>query len=282
MKTILGIEYGRGATAKIVAGGPALAPAAVKQMYPNADWTTLVADAYDAQLCARDRFGDCFNIQKKIVAATPDEPHIMIGGDHSTNFGHFTALANNLPDEDLCLIYIDAHLDIHTPESSRAQASGAPHGTNVRALLGDGDARWLSLQTHRPALRPENIFYLGTRSFENAEIEFARSQNIYMRSPTDLQSPTDWARAAREIRQSIGTRPYVVSFDFDAIDPAAFRDVLVPETGGISPNAAEYFVHTFAPDAHSFEFVEYAPSGDRASAELVNKLVGIALDALPD
>ena len=144
------------------------------------------------------------------MAATPDEPHIMIGGDHSTNFGHFTALANNLPDEDLCLIYIDAHLDIHTPESSRAQASGAPHGTNVRALLGDGDARWLSLQTHRPALRPENIFYLGTRSFENAEIEFARSQNIYMRSPTDLQSPTDWARAAREIRQSIGTRCHLI------------------------------------------------------------------------
>ena len=38
MKNIMGIEYGRGATAAIVIdGGPALAPAAVKQMYPDAE-----------------------------------------------------------------------------------------------------------------------------------------------------------------------------------------------------------------------------------------------------
>ena len=264
MKHIMGIEYGRGATAVVVVkGGPALAPAAVKKMYPNFDWTTVVADAYDADLCAHDRFGDCFQIQKKIVAATPDDPHLMIGGDHSVNFGHFTALANKLPDEDLCLIYIDAHLDIHTPESSRTQASGAPHGTNIRALMGDGDARWLSLQTKRPALRPENIFYLGARSYEPAEINFVREHNIYMRSPADLQTPDDW----------------VYAFDFDAIDPNIFPDVLVPEKNGLSAQAAEYFIRKFAPDAHSFEFVEYAPSGNAACTEIVKKFVGIVLDS---
>ena len=72
MKSIMGIEYGRGATAVVVVnGGPALAPSAVKEMYPDADWTTVIADPYDAQLCATDRFGDCFQVQKKIVAATP-------------------------------------------------------------------------------------------------------------------------------------------------------------------------------------------------------------------
>lgn len=277
MKSILGIEYGRGATAKIVNGGPALAPAAVKNMYPDADWAIVVADPYDPELCARDRFGDCFNVQKKIVATTPEEHHVMIGGDHSVNFGHFTALANRIPNEDLCLIYIDAHLDIHTPQSSVAQASGAPHGTNVRALLGDGDARWLSLQTKRPALRPENIFYLGTRSYEPAEIEFARGQNIYIRTPDMLQTPDDWQRAVSEIKQRLDMRRYVVSFDFDAIDPKTFCDVLVPEPNGISIDAARYFTNAFAPDAHSFEFVEYAPTGDISSANIVKELVGIAL-----
>lgn len=70
----------------------------------------------------------------------------------------------------------------------------------------------------------------------------------------------------------------VVSFDFDAIDPQVFHDVLVPESNGISADAAEYFVRAFASDAHSFEFVEYAPTGDVRSAEIVKKLVGIALD----
>ncbi len=278
MKSIMGIEYGRGATAVVVVnGGPALAPSAVKEMYPDADWTTVIADPYDAQLCATDRFGDCFQVQKKIVAATPYERHIMIGGDHSVNFGHFTALANRLPDEDLCLVYIDAHLDIHTPESSQAEASGAPHGTNVRALLGDGDARWLSLQMQRPALYPENLFYLGTRSYEPSEIKYVHTKNIYMRNASELQTQDAVITAANEVRRKIGARPYVVSFDFDAIDPKTFGDVLVPEPNGLSLQTAEYLIRTFAPDAHSFEFVEYAPSGDTNCADTVKKLIGIAL-----
>ena len=141
MNNIMGIEYGRGCLRTAIDGGPALAPAAIKQMFPNADWTTVVADPFDAAACQRDRFGENFQIQRKIYAATPDDAHIMIGGDHSVNYGHFVALRDGMPNEELCLVYIDAHLDIHTPETAFAQASGAPHGTNVRALLGDGDVK---------------------------------------------------------------------------------------------------------------------------------------------
>lgn len=275
----MGIEYGRGATAKVVAeGGPALAPSAVKAMYPNENWTTVVADPYDAEACKNDRFGENFQIQKKIVSSTPYEKHVMIGGDHSVNFGHFTALANRLQNEDLCLIYIDAHLDIHTPESSKAEASGAPHGTNVRALLGDGDERWLSLQLRRPALHHENVFYLGTRSYEPSEINFVNNKDIYVRHANELQTSDSWSQVVDEIKRKIGTRKFVVSFDFDAIDPTIFKDVLVPEPNGISLDAAEYFIRSFAPNAHSLEFVEYSPNNDARSAEIVKNLISIALN----
>lgn len=273
MTDILGIEYGRGATAKIVNGGPALAPAAVREMFPNAKWTIVTANPASDNECMADRFGDCFEIQKKIYAATPASRHIMIGGDHSTNFGHVAAIADSM-DDDLCMIYIDAHLDMHTPETSRAQASGAPHGTNVRADLGDGDARWLSIQKKCPALKPENIFYLGTRSFEPAEIEFVRENNIFMRTPNDMRSDTDIDNIITEIRRRIDGRPFIVSFDFDAIDPEFFKDVLVQESGGISMYAARRLVREFS-DAHSFEFVEYAPNGDAASENAVRELVSI-------
>ena len=170
MINMMGVAYGRAATATITDQGPTLAPAAIKSMFPEKQWTIVTPDEFNLAECIADRFGENFKIQQKIYNATPTTSHIMIGGDHSTNFGHFAAIADQFPDEDICLVYIDAHLDIHTPASSQAQASGAPHGTNVRALLGDGDSRWLSLQTKRPALRPENIFYLGTRSYEPAEL----------------------------------------------------------------------------------------------------------------
>ena len=272
MNNIMGIEYGRGCLRTAINGGPALAPRAIQEMFPNADWTTVVADEFNPDECARDRFGENYKIQQKIYAATPYERHIMVGGDHSVNYGHFAVLSDRTPSNDLCLIYIDAHLDIHTPESAARQASGAPHGTNVRALMGDGDARWLSLQKNKPALTPNRVFYLGTRSYEPAEIEFVHTNNIYMRTPEQLKTESDLRTVVNEIRQKIGNRPYVVSFDFDAIDPKYFRDVLVPAENGLTPDAAEYLIREFD-DAISYEFVEYAPSGDIPSAQIVKRLI---------
>lgn len=274
MTNFIGVEYSRGATAKIVEGGPALGPAAVQEMFPGANWTMISSAPVDAAECMADRFGDAFEIHKKIYSATPDTRHILIGGDHSVNFGHFAALADKMPDEDLCLIYIDAHLDIHTPESSQSEASGAPHGTNVRANLGEGDARWLSLQSKFPALRPENLFYLASRSYEPSEIAFVRENGIFMRTADSLQTDGDLDDAITEIRRRLDGRPFVVSFDFDAIDPQYFKDVLVPEPAGISMYAARRLTREFA-DAHSFEFVEYAPTGDAAAQAAVRELVGI-------
>lgn len=53
-----------------------------------------------------------------------------------------------------------------------------------------------------------------------------------------------------------------------------FKDVLVPEPEGISMYAARRLTREFA-DAHSFEFVEYAPTGDAAAQVAVRELVGI-------
>lgn len=276
-KKIMGIQYGRGATATITNDGPAHGPMAIRKMFPNADWIMVTPDEFDLSECMADRFGENAKIQKKIYENTPTESHIIIGGDHSVNFGHFAAIADNLASQDICLVYIDAHLDIHSPETSKTQASGAPHGTNVRALLGDGDKRWLALQKKQPALMPENIFYLATRSFEPAEIDYAKSQNIYIRTAEQLKNESDWDATVSEIRKKIGNRKFVVSFDFDAIDPSLFADVLVPEPNGISLDAARYFVNAFR-DAFSFEFVEYAPTGDTKSASIANELVKIIYD----
>ena len=278
MISIMGVEYGRGCLAVASDSACARAPAAVKKMFPGGDWTTVIADPFNPGECARDRFGENFKIQKKIYAATPFDRHIMIGGDHSVNFGHFAALADRMDDEELCLIYIDAHLDIHTPETARAQASGAPHGTNVRALLGEGDERWLSLVRRHPALRPQNVFYLGVRSWEDAEIQFVQKNNIFMRTAAQLRTKRDLQSAVNAVRMAIDARPYVISFDFDAIDPKYFKDVLVPAAGGITPDAAEFLLREFVHDAHSFEFVEYAPSGDKQSEDIVRNLVSIAVN----
>ena len=276
MTVFLGIEYGRGATKTIRNDGPALAPRKVQEMFPNATWTFVTPTPFNYEECVSDRFGENFKIQQEIYTNTPQTPHIMIGGDHSVNYGHFCAISDHLDTDDLCLVYIDAHMDIHTPETSKAQASGAPHGTNVRALLGDGDPRWLTIPQRQRVLKPENLFYIATRSFEPAEIEFATKNNITISFCKDIKNISDIEHIVSDIRHAIGDRPYVVSFDFDAINPEYFSDVLVPESGGLDVNMAKRLVESFR-DAYSFEFVEYSPTDDAKSSTIVQELIKILL-----
>lgn len=276
MTLFLGIEYGRGCLRTAIPDGPALGPTTIKKFFPNHKWSLITPAPFDAEKCKNDRFGENFEIQKQIYTHTPDKKHIMIGGDHSVNYGHFVAIRDKIQNSELCLVYVDAHLDIHTPESAKAQASGAPHGTNVRALLGTGDKRWLSLQQHTPALRPENLFYLGTRSYEPAEIEFVHKNNIYIKTADMLATESGLNSAINEIRKKINNRPFVLSLDFDVIDPTYFRDVLVPAPNGITVAAAEQIINAFR-DAYGFEFVEYAPTGDPRSAEIAKKLISILI-----
>jgi arginase family enzyme len=276
IRKVIGIKYSRGATKQIKDGGPALAPDAVHKMFPNEEWIFVTPDGINFEKYINDRFGENALIQQRIYDATPREHHILIGGDHSVNFGHFAAIADTLDTDDLCLVYIDAHLDIHTPESSRAEASGAPHGTNVRALLGEGDERWHSLQKRKPALKPENVFYLASRSYEPAEITNVRDKNIYIRHANELMDTASTQKIIDEIREKIGNRKFVVSLDFDAIDPSHFKDVLVPEPAGIGLDIVTQLVTAFS-DAHSFEFVEYAPTGHEQSGKIAHDLIEIAL-----
>ncbi len=274
MVKFLGAEYSRGATANVMNGGPALAPQAVQKMFPNADWVILTSANVSIAECLKDRFGDAYNMHKKIYANTPRERHIFIGGDHSVNFSHFAAIANMYPNEDLCLLYFDAHLDIHTPESSKREATGSPHGTNVRHLLGEGDKRWLSLSNNKPVLKHENLFYFGVRSFEPSEIKYVKDNNIFYLTPDQLQTQSDWNRAFKEVRQRIDGKKFVVSFDFDGIDNKYFKDVWVPETNGLSLEFARAFVSEFK-DAIGFEFVEWAVSGDKDCESVAKELIDI-------
>lgn len=277
MIKFLGVEYSRGATAKIVNGGPALAPRMVQKMFPNDDWTILSQQPISDEICMADRFGDTYNMHKQIYPNTPREKHIFIGGDHSVNFSHFAAIADQYQNEDICLVYFDAHLDIHTPESSKREASGAPHGTNVRHLLGQGDERWLSMAQKKPSLKHENLFYFGSRSFEPSEIQYVKDNNIFFKTPEQLKTKLDWDAAFKEVRQRIGNKKFVVSLDFDGIDEQYFKDVWVPESNGLSLDFARDFVNEFSRDAIGFEFVEWAVSGDKQSENVANELISIVV-----
>src|SRR5688572_1450388 len=91
---------------------------------------------------------------------------LVLGGDHSLGAGsvaasaHWVRAATSAP---LGLIWVDAHGDMNTPETSE---SGNVHGMPLAALLGQ-EPRELAIQEAdrpAPAVRPEHTVLVGIRN----------------------------------------------------------------------------------------------------------------------
>lgn len=63
---------------------------------------------------------------------------LVIGGDHALGIGSIAGTARTIPAKDLSVIWIDAHTDINTDETS---GSHNIHGMPLAACLGLGDKR---------------------------------------------------------------------------------------------------------------------------------------------
>lgn len=95
-----------------------------------------------------------------------------IGGDCAIELIPISYL-NKIYQEDLCIIYIDAHADLNTPESSPSKAF---HGMPLRTLLGEGNEEFISLLFS--TIKPEQICYVGLRDLDEPESEYIKRHNI--------------------------------------------------------------------------------------------------------
>jgi arginase len=207
---------------------------------------------------------------------------LVIGGDHSCSIGTWNGVARATPrSSTLGLIWIDAHMDMHVPETTH---TGAIHGMPVAALLGYGAPELIGLAGGRPALAPERVCLVGARSFEREEVEFARRHGIRVIGMDEVsrRGIADCLAEARGIATR-GGAGYGVSLDLDVFDPADAPGVGTPEPGGIR---ADGFFDAWSdltcnPACRGVEVVEYNPHRDRASrtAQLMGGLVSSAMHA---
>jgi arginase len=157
----------------------------------------------------------------RIRAAAPDVI-VTIGGTCGVEAAPIAYL-NERCDGDLAVVWLDAHGDLNTPQSS---PSGHFHGMVLRTLLGDGPAEYVG-ELRRP-LRPAQVFLAATRDLDPPERDFVEHAGICVTQPDAF---SDAARLVDEIRSRGFSRAYV-HLDLDALNPADFSDTLIPTTGG--------------------------------------------------
>ena len=205
---------------------------------------------------------------------------VVIGGDHSCAIGTWSGVHHAFRDHGPHgLIWIDAHMDSHVPETS---PSGKYHGMPLAVLMGHGDPRLTALTDPGPALRPEHLCLVGVRSFEREEAAFLERQGVAVYFMEDVGRRGLHAVLEEATRiASNGTVGFSLSIDLDAIDPVDAPGVGLPEPDGI--RAAELLdALAYIPDIRGFEaleLVEYNPSRDRdgKTRDLLESLIKTAI-----
>jgi arginase len=205
---------------------------------------------------------------------------IVLGGDHSLAAGSVAGVANALAarGQRLGVIWLDAHADLNTPEST---LSGNVHGMPVAHLLGHGDPAMIALASPAPAVRPEHVVIIGARDLDQAERNHARQFGVTVYTMRDIDERglrTILAEAIAKV--SIGTDGLHVSLDLDFVDPRDAPGVGTPVRGGVTYREAHLAMETLWDSGRvvSLDLVEVNPVLDRfnQTAELAVELMASA------
>lgn len=205
---------------------------------------------------------------------------LVLGGDHSLAAGSIAGTATAMAErgERVGVIWLDAHADINTPESSM---SGNVHGMPVAHLLGLGDARLSHIATPSPAVLPEHLVYVGLRDVDQAERALIKSLGIRAFTMRDIDERG--LRAVMSEAVAIATRGtggIHLSCDADWVDPRDAPGVGTPVRGGATLREAHLAMEIIYDTGAlvAMDLVEINPILDRQNytAELAAELIASA------
>lgn len=206
---------------------------------------------------------------------------LILGGDHALSIGTVAALADHYgkDGERVGLIWVDAHTDMNTPETT---PSGNIHGMVLSILTGTGPKSLLEIGGQTPSVLPENVTVLGARDIDPPEKERVRETGIRVitMSEVDERGIGPCMDEAVERARS-RTAGYHLSLDLDGIDPMEAPGVGTPVPGGLTYREAHLICEKAARSEAllALEIVELNPVLDvrNQTAVLAVELVASAL-----
>ncbi len=207
---------------------------------------------------------------------------LVLGGDHSISIGSVSGALRKFGDG-LAVLWIDAHMDLNTPDTS---PSGNLHGMSLAALsglqsevggaLGDEWRALIEDVVGPTTLAPEKIVWLGLRDVDAGEIaNMGRLQGslaLTMQDVDELGVAGAMERIDAHL-QKAGTKALWVSFDVDSLDPIYAPGTGTAVRGGLTYREGHLIAETLhkltqggAPYALAgLDVVEVNPLADRSN-----------------
>lgn len=219
------------------------------------------------------RFADAIEEQRKNNA-----PLLLLTGDHSNAIGGLAGFCRNRDSNKLGVIWIDAHLDLHSPYTT---PSGNIHGMSVNTVIEKDNLNcrrndigtkceelWNDIKgiKKNSPIPTENIVFIGIRSFELPEESLIKGYNIKVIYAEEvLENGIEWAvKEAIEYLDSKIDELYV-SFDVDSMDPSVSVGTGTPVDSGLTKSHAVHALSSLIkyPKTNCLEITEINPKLDQ-------------------
>lgn len=201
---------------------------------------------------------------------------LFVGGDHSIAVGTVAAAAS--AKEPLGLIWVDAHGDFNTPDTS---PSGNIHGMPLAILMGEGHPDLVNVGRQGPKVLPENVVMIGLRDIDPKEKKRLKASGVTVFTMRDIDEQGISTVANKAVMKFAHMKRMHLTLDMDALDPVEAPGVGTPVSGGITYREAHLLMEILADSKKmgSMDLVEINPILDVAN-KTAKLAVELTLSAL--
>jgi len=206
---------------------------------------------------------------------------LVLGGDHSVAAGSVAVVARHFRQrgQRIGLIWLDAHADMNTPETS---PSGNVHGMPLACIVGLGPPELSEIGGFKPKVAAANVAIVGLRNVDAVEKPHVRESGVRAFTMREIDERGLRAVMDDAIRlATAGTAGLHLSLDMDFVDPRDAPGVGTPVRGGATYREAHLAMEMICDSAAmvSLEVVEVNPVIDEVNrtADLAVELIQSAL-----
>ncbi len=196
---------------------------------------------------------DAYILGKKAIE--DEEIPIFLGGDHSASIGTVGGVTH---DTEVGVIWIDAHGDFNTPDTS---ASQNVHGMALAVLLGLGSQGLVDVGRPGPKIKPENVVLIGCRDLDTKEKELIKQSGCRIFTMRDVDEIGIRKVMTETLEGFNHLNKIHISLDLDVMDPLDAPGVGTPSQGGLTYREGQLIMEILSDTQklHSVDIMEINP-----------------------
>jgi arginase len=207
-------------------------------------------------------FSNCTSVIYDKVKTVQADRLIVLGGECSETVGTMAAVAETLGGK-AGMLWMDAHGDFNTPESS---PSGYIGGMCLATACGRTPGLGINLGSNAPPVAEERLVHVGSRALDRPEAESFGDSSVRLYSSKQVKSVGAEKLAVEAVRYLENRSDWIAChLDLDVVDPTLIPCVNYQEPGGLGLEEVAAIIRSAVRTGklRVIEVDAYNPSKDR-------------------